>query len=139
MKKKLRQLLEDPRLSENTEWISIQKNHQLAQKKWEKARAEKEKAREALKAAEGAGSKKDPDGFATLHTRYHQAKAMLQYHKLGLRLAEYQQKRWLESYMAHQPIRLMMDPDKLSPQNLKARVGKKQAKSPSKSSADTES
>lgn len=138
MKKKLLQLLEDSSLSANPEWAIIQKKHQLAQKKWEKAKADKYKAREALKAAEGEGSKKDPDGFATLHTRYHQAKAMLQFHKLGFKLTQYQQKRWLESYLAHQPIRLMMDPDKLGPKKLKTKAGKKQAKSSSRNSSDTE-
>lgn len=139
MKKKLRHLLEDPRLSENTEWSSIQKEHQKAHKKWEKAKSDKEKAKSAYKAAEAAGNKKDPDDLARLHTRYHQAKAMLQYHKLGFKLAEYQQKRWLESYTADHPAMLMMDPDKLGDKAAKAPGRKKQIKPSPKSPSGTES
>jgi hypothetical protein len=127
MKKKLRQLLEDSRLSDNTEWASIQKNHQQAKKKWEKAKSDKEKARAAYKQAADEGHKKGVDKLF-LYTRYHQAKAMVQYYKLGFKLAEYQQKQWLESFMANQPVMLMMDPDKLSEKSKKTPVRKKQDK-----------
>ncbi|HLP93770.1 MAG TPA: hypothetical protein VK168_07015 [Saprospiraceae bacterium] len=134
MKKKLQQLMQDSRLAGNAEWTNLQKSLQLAKKKYEKAKTDKEKAKTAWKEAGETEGKKDADQSMLLYTRFHQAKAMHHFHKLAYKLVEYQQKRWLESYaqsQADQPALLMIDPKKMS--RKKATESPKRAKSVSKS------
>ncbi|MBL7807971.1 MAG: hypothetical protein JNN28_09165 [Saprospiraceae bacterium] len=116
MKKKLQQLMQDSRLAGNAEWNTLQKGLQQAKKKYDKAKSDKEKAKIAWKNAEETNGKKDADLLTTLSIRFHQAKAMQHFHKLAYKLAEYQQKRWLENYgdaQADQPAMLMIDPKKM--------------------------
>ena len=128
--------MQDSRLAANKEWVALQKSLQLAKKKCDKAKSDKEKAKTDYKNAAETGGKKDSDSLMLLHTRYHQAKAMHQFHKLDFKLAAYQQKNWLEKYadsIEGQPAMLMIDPKKKPPQKkVEASGVKKVPKSVSK-------
>ncbi len=128
--------MQDSRLATNKEWVALQKGLQAAKRKCDKAKSDKEKTKTDYKNEAETGGKKDSDHLMLLHTRYHQAKAMHQFHKLDVKLAEYQQKKWLEKYadsIKDQPALLMIDPKKkTSPKKVEATGAKKAPKSVSK-------
>lgn len=102
MKKKIKLLLEDPRLLGNTQFEKLHKSYESAKLTLEKSKETKGKAKTKYRNAETAEGQLTEESRFRLRMAFRKAKYMHLYHRADGDLAEYRLSTWLKNWATEQ-------------------------------------